>query len=403
MSRKDYINNKKNIEEILSEWGVEENGKYDLSIHKQYDKYWWICLKNSNHKWETTIWNRKQGKGCPYCSNNKVSKERSLGALFPEIAVQLSDKSIDPFTLAPFSSKRLEFQCELNHEYVTTISNRTYGKKCPYCLNRKVLQGFNDLLSKYPEVVKDWDYEKNHPLKPEHIVYGSPKKICWKCHICNNLWKNHCYNRTRRKDGCPYCSGRKASNINNITLNSILNKEYDRNKNNIEPKDLVLGSHKKVWWKCSKCNHSWKSCIYSRPKHGCPKCCNSKNFSKAEEEIYNLLLKKCPKEIFIWNRKIKLGNKNYKPDILMPDKKIVIEYYGDYWHCNPRLERYKDSNYYHKHKKMTAKEIWKHDTERIQVFKDAGYDVVIIWGSDWKKNNKDTMTKLFETLNVSPR
>jgi len=49
--------------------------------------------------------------------------------------------------------------------------------------------------------------------------------------------------------------------------------EYMRDKNPLPPEQVTAGSGKKVWWKCSKCNHPWQAAPNDR-KHGkgCPAC-----------------------------------------------------------------------------------------------------------------------------------
>jgi hypothetical protein len=42
------------------------------------------------------------------------------------------------------------------HEWEATIKDRSAGNDCPYCAGKKVLIGFNDLGTKYPEIAKEW-------------------------------------------------------------------------------------------------------------------------------------------------------------------------------------------------------------------------------------------------------
>jgi G:T-mismatch repair DNA endonuclease (very short patch repair protein) len=72
-------------------------------------------------------------------------------------------------------------------------------------------------------------------------------------------------------------------------------------------------------------------------------------------------------------------------DIFKPDLNLIIEYNGDYWHCNPK--KY-NSEYLHPHKKKTAKEIWTEDKVRIDYLKNLGYNLEVIWESDFKNDNK---------------
>jgi len=34
------------------------------------------------------------------------------------------------------------------------------------------------LKQRFPELSKEWNYKKNHPLKPCDVSYGSHKKVC---------------------------------------------------------------------------------------------------------------------------------------------------------------------------------------------------------------------------------
>jgi G:T-mismatch repair DNA endonuclease (very short patch repair protein) len=69
---------------------------------------------------------------------------------------------------------------------------------------------------------------------------------------------------------------------------------------------------------------------------------------------------------------------------LLPEYNIVIEYYGTYWHCDPR--KYKQ-DYYNQKKNKTAQEIWDYDKIRETHIIKSGYKLIIIWETDYKKLN----------------
>lgn len=71
-------------------------------------------------------------------------------------------------------------------------------------------------------------------------------------------------------------------------------------------------------------------------------------------------------------------------DIYIPDKKVVIETDGDYWHMNPN--KYKEDDY-NKSTHKTAKETWEYDKKRTEILRDAGYKVISIWETDIKNGN----------------
>jgi len=79
-------------------------------------------------------------------------------------------------------------------------------------------------------------------------------------------------------------------------------------------------------------------------------------------------------------------------DIYISSLNLIIEYFGDYWHCNPK--KY-DENYFNQKKDKTAKQIWDYDKDKIDLISNFGYNLEVIWESDLKHDNK----KILEILN----
>lgn len=136
----------------------------------------------------------------------------------------------------------------------------------------------NRLSITHPTLRKEWDYEKNGDLKPEDVSYGSGRKVWWKCKNGHG-WEAQIGQRSEGgKTGCPYCSGHRVSNKNRLSIRyPNLLKEWDYDKNKINPIDLPFCSTEMVWWKCGK-GHEWQAIVYSRSKNqnGCPICMNQK-------------------------------------------------------------------------------------------------------------------------------
>jgi G:T-mismatch repair DNA endonuclease (very short patch repair protein) len=70
-------------------------------------------------------------------------------------------------------------------------------------------------------------------------------------------------------------------------------------------------------------------------------------------------------------------------DMYIPKLNLIIEYNGDYWHCNPK--KYKP-NYFHQVKNKTAKELWEYDKNKIDLIKEKGYYLEVIWESELKED-----------------
>jgi len=157
------------------------------------------------------------------------------------------------------------------------IANRNLGGGCPYCTGKKVLQGFNDLATRNPSLVKEWDYEKNSDLKPENFTANSGRKVWWKCK------KRHTYEaqiiHRNKGGGCPYCSGKKVLQGFNdlVTRNPHLAQEWNYTLNgDLKPDHFTANSCRNVWWKCVK-GHEWQTRIAHRNNgSGCPYCSKRK-------------------------------------------------------------------------------------------------------------------------------
>lgn len=198
--------------DLVSEWNAEKNGalKPDMVLATATRRVWWRC--EWGHEWQARVKDRMDGKGCPYCSGQKVAAGMNdLASCYPQIAAQwhpAKNGKLTPQDVPAGSNRRVWWQCRLGHVWQTTVYSRTQEKTdCPYCTNRKVLRGFNDLRSRYPQIAAQWHPAMNGSLKPEEVTVGSRKKAWWICPE-GHIWKTVVYSRTgSRKTGCPVCAG----------------------------------------------------------------------------------------------------------------------------------------------------------------------------------------------------
>ena len=228
-------------------------------------------------------------------------KNNSLAVVFPEIAKEWdyeNNKEITPDMVAAYSNEQFFWKCKNNHVFKKTVYDRTRqdGKAsgCPYCINRKVLKGYNDLVTLHPEVSEEWDFEKND-TDPSTILSGTNIKVWWICRE-GHSYSQSIYNHVVMRQGCPYCARRitEKGKTDLAATNPELLKEWDyaKNKTICTPEEVTDGSSRIVWWMCSK-GHSWKASIYSRAKgeRGCPYCANQKvltGFNDLETRFPNI-------------------------------------------------------------------------------------------------------------------
>ena len=134
-----------------------------------------------------------------------------------------------------------------------------------------------NLLSEvHPELIEQWS-ERNLPLTPDKITYGSNKIVWWKG-ACGHEWQTSIKARSNGEN-CPICSGaRVVEGINDLaTLKPELAAEWSSKNKTLKPTMVSVGSHKKVIWK-GKCGHEWSATVKSRATNGtgCPYCSHNK-------------------------------------------------------------------------------------------------------------------------------
>ncbi len=155
----------------------------------------------------------------------------------------------------------------------------------------------NSLAAMRPELVREWS-DKNLPLTPDKITYGSNKIVWWKA-ACGHEWQTSVKARSNGEN-CPICSGaRVIEGINDLaTLKPELAQEWS-DKNEIKPTEVSVGSHKKVIWRCSF-GHEWEASVKSRTVNGtgCPYCSHNKVL-----EGFNDLAFQMPEVAAEWSEK----------------------------------------------------------------------------------------------------
>ena len=278
--------------ELTKEWDYIKNGNLrpEYVATNSGKKVWWKCSKG--HEWQATIDSRNNGRGCPYCSGNKVlTGYNDLQTLNPVLAKEWNyekNNGLTPKEVLPNSGKRVWWKCQRGHEWQATIDKRNKGKGCPYCSGRYAVKDENDLQTVNPTLAKEWNFEKNNGLTPIDVKPNSNKQVWWKCSK-GHEWQATINSRNAGCD-CPICSNKKIlKGYNDLqTVNPALAKEWNYEKNNgLTPAEVSPNSGKKVWWKCDK-GHEWQATINSR-NSGC-ECpyCSGRLVIKGENDLQSV-------------------------------------------------------------------------------------------------------------------
>lgn len=244
--------------EIAKSWDSERNGcSADSVLASGEAKRWWICEKDSAHRYQSTMAARRRGSTCAICAGKSVvAGINDLATTCPEFSRDwhpTKNGGFKPTDLTAQSGKAVWWQCSVNrlHAWKSSPNQRKASPNCPYCVNKKVLAGENDLESTHPKIAVEWHPQKNGALSPSDVVAGSGKFVWWQCRL-GHEWRQKIEIRTRGH-GCPYCSNLKAwPGFNDVaTLNPALAARWHTTLNLPVNLDSVLpGSGKKYWWIC---------------------------------------------------------------------------------------------------------------------------------------------------------
>ena len=369
---------------LEKEWNYEKNNEFTPSevLPNSEKKVWWICKKG--HEWQATIANRNKGRGCPICNSERNTsfpeyvivyylKKYGLDVIHSfresgyELDIYIPSKKIaiefdgsfwhknkakkdleknqkcvkDGIKLyriraglAPLNDSSIDYIVQENQEDFSKVLQEVLYEIIGTSIDvdiekdsiaienlREYTEKHNSILFSNYEIAKEWNYEKNGNLKPEHLSTNSNKKVWWKCSN-GHEWQAKIDSRTRG-NGCPYCSGRytvKGENDLQIA-NPTLAKEWNYEKNDgLTPKDVTPNSGKKAWWKCSK-GHEWQAKIYHRNSgSGCPYC-SGRYAVKGENDLQTVN----PTLASEWNYEKNIG---ITPTDVMPNSHVKV-----WWKC----------------------------------------------------------------------
>ena len=374
---------------LAKEWNWVKNNDLtprDVLTNSE-KKVWWKCQKG--HEWQATITNRNRGRGCPICNSERQTsfpeyvivyyikkygldvihsykaKGYELDIYIPsrKIAIEYdgyfwhknkTDKDLEKNQkclqdgiklyriregLHSLNDSSIDYIVQENQvdlsKTLEEILSKIIGTNIDIDIKRDLIaienlreytEKHNSILFSNPKIANEWNYEKNGNLKPEHLSTNSNKKVWWKCGN-GHEWQANIDSRTRG-NGCPYCSGKyTAKGENDLqTLNPVLAKEWNYEKNDgLSPEDVTPNSGKRVWWKCSK-GHEWQAKIYHRNNgSGCPYC-SGRYAVKGENDLQTVN----PALAKEWNYE---KNNGLTPADVMPNSNKKV-----WWKCSKAHE-----------------------------------------------------------------
>ena len=312
-------------------------------------KCWWWCGKES-HPWAAST-PRDQTYGflaCPTCHQEDLEECNRLMKLpVADVALLVEawrdERPYEGLTVGDLCSgvqgknfgKTFTLRCAAGHK-IDTVVWRFVTVGCPYCQGSatRAESGAKTIAIEDPELAATWHPIRNGDLTPENTEPGYRKALWWQSRqCCGHEWSetvaDHVLGR-RPQAGrghfyCPECESVWGSLA---WLDPELAAEW-------HPENELTPWHVKpfsggvvVRWRCSvNPDHEWDAAVADRSAGRlCPEC-STAGTSQIEKAFLT-----AAQAHDVFAPAARIGR--WRVDVLVPSRRLVIEYDGKYWHAN---------------------------------------------------------------------
>lgn len=258
--------------ELLSEYSDRNEKSASQVLYTTVMPALWKCPA-CNGEYNYPVKDRElNDNSCPYCNNKTVLPGyNDLATIKPELISEYSNKNERPITqiLGNMQSPVLWTCPNCHGDYYYSVKDRRLNDNvCPYCNDKKVLAGYNDLGTLNPLLAEE--YSSKNEKNFSEISPNSFMRAIWHCPRCEGEYIHPVKDRKVGDDSCPYCNDKKPlKGYNDLaTTHPQVAEEWSEIENYLlgygEPSDYAYKSSKTVWWKCKKCGNKYKMSISDR-------------------------------------------------------------------------------------------------------------------------------------------
>ena len=125
-----------------------------------------------------------------------------------------TELGLNPYETTRGSKQKVWWLCEqCKHSWLAQPNSRKQGTGCPVCGRIKATAAYrttklahNSLQKTRPDLLDEWDYEKNGDITPHLVTASTAQKVWWKCKECHQSWLASVAHRSDGR-GCPVCAG----------------------------------------------------------------------------------------------------------------------------------------------------------------------------------------------------
>ena len=407
---------KKSQEQKHQEYVTKINTKYDknivvvgqfIDLVTSIEHY---CIKHNNifYAHPTVMLYQKGRKGCLECSNKeKWTYLRLITALALLVFSNGTPKFLLLTSEKDFIKKyngvktRIRLRCSKDgYEWEVSINNLINGETgCARCSGNEEwtylrLQEaiseikFPDGTPKYQLLTSEDDFNKTYE--------GVQTRIRLRCTLDGYEWEVSINNVINNESGCSRCSNREEWTY--LRLQEAISELRFPDGSQVCTLEMteieflevyeIDGAHAKIFVRCAvDQDHTWWVQITNliNNKTGCPDC-NTIGSSKVEIEWIEFVMANEGIHIqyALNGGQVKINGRLV--DGMCYETNSVYQFHGDYWHGNPN--RY-EPDYINPSNYKRMGDLYEETLIKDQELRDQGYNVIIIWESEWNEIKKN--------------
>ncbi len=366
---------------------IKHNNKYNYSNVNYINAHTNVIIICPIHGQFMQTPNNHYKKGCKACGfKSGAIKNISNTNEFIQKSTQIHKNQYN-YSKVDYINANLKviIICNIHGEFKQRPAQHLLGSGCNKCgtiqASNKTSFNTKDFIIKSNKIHNNkYDYSK--------VEYINCKlKICIICKIHGEFYNTP--DSHIQGSGCNKCgillSTLKQTHTTDIFINrSNLVHKYKYNYSDVN----YITANINVNIICNKHGVFSQRPMTHLLGSGCPKCATNNQFSKSQiqwleflEIYYNINIQHMGNS----NQEFRIKNTKWKADGYCKETNTIYEYHGSFWHGDPKLYKPDDINNV---SKRTMGTLYKRTINREQKIKELGYNLVVMWESDWNKINK---------------
>ena len=376
------------VERSISKYGPAAFGYEHAAYTKAKDLITLVC-RNCGRKFETTPdyhFQKRAAKlpGCPECAlaYGHRSMRKTTAEYVAEARLVHGDAYRYPNTVYELAKNLVEIECPAHGSFWQEADSHLQGRGCDVCawLKRaaKLRNPLVDCLARMDDLYKGKITCLN--MSETLNLKDNREFLC----ADHGQFTRSFHHLLDREQGCGLYADERLRELYAMGYDEFVRRATIVHSNgyNYPAAANYKNNRTKVLITCRTHGPFLQNPYDHLSGRGCSQC--NRNTSKVETEWLDWL--GVCSEPGTRQKFLRLEGSGIKVDGYDGATNTVYEFWGDYWHGNPKFY---DQGKMHPKIKLTFGQLYKRTLAKIEKIKCAGFQLVEIWEDDWKKLKKE--------------